>query len=234
MKSDDAEKVEFTNSSAFKSGSYSANLKQLSLTFNSGKTYTYYDVPREYWAELCAADSQGLFFQKHIQNKFKYECNSSAVGTERTFSANVDSNGDDETVLANRLNDLLRKSTPRKVTSFSEILKAAQCGEALSQTSAGFAYSSGLGVPVNFAQAMYWFRRAALQGEPRAQFMLGLSYTSEITTMGATAYMWCKLAADQGFGIEKFAELQVRLTQDQITNGQALARAFIPKSEVDK
>ncbi|MBM3794707.1 MAG: sel1 repeat family protein [Acidobacteria bacterium] len=38
----------------------------------------------------------------------------------------------------------------------------------------GFAYAKGEGVPKDAAQAVFWYRKAADQGNANAQFNLGL------------------------------------------------------------
>jgi hypothetical protein len=58
-------------------------------------------------------------------------------------------------------------------------------------------YSRGLGAPRDFALAAQWWRAAAEQGEPAAQFFLGLAYDKG---QGApqdfvTAEVWLILAA---------------------------------------
>ena len=44
------------------------------------------------------------------------------------------------------------------------------------QTRLGHLYATGRGVPQNMTLAAYWYGRAAEQGQPMAQFLLGLQY----------------------------------------------------------
>jgi hypothetical protein len=52
----------------------------------------------------------------------------------------------------------------------------AEKGDAAAQSSQGSGDDSGRGVPQDRAQAAAWYRKAAEQGDPRAQFNLGLMY----------------------------------------------------------
>lgn len=54
-------------STAILSGSYDPDSQELEITFQSGKTYTYYNVPEHEWQGLCAADSAGRYVRQHIQ-----------------------------------------------------------------------------------------------------------------------------------------------------------------------
>jgi TPR repeat protein len=50
--------------------------------------------------------------------------------------------------------------------------KAADQGLASAQTNLGTRYASGRGVPMDAAQAVEWFRKAAEQGDTSAAFNL--------------------------------------------------------------
>ncbi|HZY71927.1 MAG TPA: tetratricopeptide repeat protein, partial [Edaphobacter sp.] len=58
-------------------------------------------------------------------------------------------------------------------------------------------YDAGKGVPQDFAQAVLWYRKAADQGDARAQYTLGLMYGSGqgIQQDDLEAYFWLDLAA---------------------------------------
>ena len=45
----------------------------LYITFVSGITYKYKNVPREIYQMLKLAGSKGRYFNYHIKNKFKYK-----------------------------------------------------------------------------------------------------------------------------------------------------------------
>lgn len=44
----------------------------------------------------------------------------------------------------------------------------------------GMAYQSGIGVEKDEKEAVNWYRKAAEQGNVRAQFMLGMAYQNGI------------------------------------------------------
>ena len=60
--------------------------------------------------------------------------------------------------------------------SAPEIMRLALWGNAGAQVRLGFMYATGQGVPQHLGEAVYWYRRAAEQGDGRAQYLLGLSY----------------------------------------------------------
>jgi len=52
---------------------YDEETKELRIEFNSGKTYSYQDVPKELATDLLYADSVGRYFHAHIRNAgFEY------------------------------------------------------------------------------------------------------------------------------------------------------------------
>jgi lysyl-tRNA synthetase class 2 len=51
---------------------YEESTKELDITFTSGKTYRYLDVPPEIYGALVDADSKGQFFNEYIKNEFAY------------------------------------------------------------------------------------------------------------------------------------------------------------------
>ena len=61
-------------------------------------------------------------------------------------------------------------------------------------------YATGQGVAKDDAEAARWYRMAAEQGNPDAQFNLGLSYAKGqgVAKDNAEAVHWYRLAAEQG------------------------------------
>jgi hypothetical protein len=51
---------------------YFPQAQRLYIAFSRGHTYSYGNVPREMYNEFEAADSQGKFFHKNINNKNRY------------------------------------------------------------------------------------------------------------------------------------------------------------------
>lgn len=64
----------------------------------------------------------------------------------------------------------------------------------------GYAYYSGQGKPQNYAKAVYWFRKAALQGNASAENNLGVAYNhgQGVPKNLAKAFYWYQKAAQQG------------------------------------
>ena len=62
-------------------------------------------------------------------------------------------------------------------------------------------YAEGKGVPQDYTQAIVWYRKAAEQGNARAQFTLGWMYVEGkgVSRDYAQAAVWYRKAAEQGF-----------------------------------
>ena len=60
-------------SSNIKEGRYNRVSRKLRVTFNSGASYEYDDVPHEIFAELNMADSQGKYFNLNIAKNYTYK-----------------------------------------------------------------------------------------------------------------------------------------------------------------
>ena len=86
-------------------------------------------------------------------------------------------------------------------SDFAKYLSAAQQGDDAAQCMTGYYYYSGNdGAPQDYAQAVFWYNRAAEQGYAEAQWRLGYCYyNGEGTTkdLQSAAY-WFRKAADQG------------------------------------
>jgi hypothetical protein len=52
--------------------SYIKSKKLLTITFNSGAIYEYYDVPMEVTDGIIQADSLGKYFDKNIKGIYNY------------------------------------------------------------------------------------------------------------------------------------------------------------------
>ncbi len=60
------------------------------------------------------------------------------------------------------------------VTASRAFIPLAERGNAAAQTYLGLLFETGRGVPQNYTEAAMWYRRAAEQGDSRAQYSLGL------------------------------------------------------------
>ena len=97
---------------------------------------------------------------------------------------------------------------------------------------------AGQVVPQDHAEAALWYRKAAEQGDPDAQFNLGLSYAGGegVPQDDAEAHMWLSLAASRASGEDAklFAKrrelLANRMPPQQIAQAQSRAREWKPKT----
>jgi TPR repeat protein len=83
---------------------------------------------------------------------------------------------------------------------------AADQGYGQAQSTLGYLYQGGQGVPLDYAAAVSWYRKAADQGLASGQTGLGVMYQSGqgVPQDYATAVSWYRLAADQGYGQAQF------------------------------
>jgi uncharacterized protein len=119
--------------------------------------------------------------------------------------------------------------------------KAAESGNAEAQNSFGLMFASGDGVLKSGVEARKWFRRAAEQGDPGAQFNLGnLCHPASLGHLAVSvgeakieAYMWFHLAAAQGYSnAEASCEmLNLQMTDAELHEGNRRADAFRPRQE---
>jgi lysyl-tRNA synthetase class 2 len=59
-------------STVIRSFAYDAASRRLRIVFQSGRRYTYEEVPRETFAALKRSFSKGEFFNAHIRNNFRF------------------------------------------------------------------------------------------------------------------------------------------------------------------
>lgn len=67
------ETVDFPGSSNLESATYDPDVENLNVTFRSGRTYQYFNVPAATYRGLTLAGSAGEFFNRQIKNRFAYE-----------------------------------------------------------------------------------------------------------------------------------------------------------------
>lgn len=60
----------YINSSAISFVDYNQTSRELTITFTSGGTYTYYDVPPAIYTALLASNSKGRYYNKFIKDKY--------------------------------------------------------------------------------------------------------------------------------------------------------------------
>jgi TPR repeat protein len=83
---------------------------------------------------------------------------------------------------------------------FAETKKLAERGDPWYQTEMALANHNGQGVPINYSEALYWYRKAALQGLAKAQTNLGVMYAEGqgVPQDYAQAMDWFRKASMQG------------------------------------
>jgi KTSC domain len=57
-------------STALSSGDYDTDTNTLDLTFTSGRSYTYENVPEHVWEGLVSARSAGQYFYQNIKDRY--------------------------------------------------------------------------------------------------------------------------------------------------------------------
>lgn len=84
-------------------------------------------------------------------------------------------------------------------TDFSRIKDGAYSGNAKEQLYYGICHANGNGTKQDFAEAAFWYAKAALQGDPQAQRNLGVLYDCGLGVPQSYrhALYWYLLAADQ-------------------------------------
>jgi TPR repeat protein len=120
-----------------------------------------------------------------------------------------------------------------KVAAVKWYRKAAEQNYAPAQYNLGVSYSFGQGVAKDYVEAVKWTRKAAEQNVARAQHNLGVAYANGqgVAKDEVEGYKWFLLAGAQGDEIAKknIAVVEIRLTREQIAEGQRLARNFKPR-----
>lgn len=89
---------------------------------------------------------------------------------------------------------------PDASSQIVSLTSRAEAGDVDAQYRLGKAYSDGLGVAVDCAEANRWWTRAAEQGNASAQNELGFSYTRArcVAQDYSQAFHWLRAAAEQG------------------------------------
>jgi uncharacterized protein len=117
------------------------------------------------------------------------------------------------------------------------LLERARNGEVDAQFELGKNYETGrIGLPKDFAQAQYWYRKAADQGDPYAEASLGIlfNFGKGVQRDYAQAYVWYERAAMHAQGGNRDSIVELRdgiaenLTPRQIAEAKRLAREWKP------
>lgn len=74
-------------SMVIRSFAYDPERRELSVVFQSGRSYRYLDVPAEIHDAMRRAFSKGSYFNDHIRDRFAFVRNPEAEGPQRASSA---------------------------------------------------------------------------------------------------------------------------------------------------
>ena len=101
---------------------------------------------------------------------------------------------------------------------------------------------AGQGVPQDYAEAARWYRKAAGQGNDRAQSSLGIMYFNGqgVAQDYVQSHMWMNLAASRASGDDQKRIAGIRddvaseMSAAQIAEAQRLARDWKPNTETNR
>lgn len=68
-----AETVQFPGSSNLASATYDPDVENLTVEFQDGRSYVYYNVPASVYRGLTLAGSAGAFFHRNVRQRYAYE-----------------------------------------------------------------------------------------------------------------------------------------------------------------
>lgn len=110
-------------------------------------------------------------------------------------------------------------------------IKAAEQGVVLAQSSLGYIYLFGEGIPKDYGESVKWFRKAAEQGDASGQIGLGLSYGNGkgVPEDLVEAYAWLNLASAKraGNATELRDQFEKKLTPSQIKSAHERTRLLL-------
>ncbi len=108
--------------------------------------------------------------------------------------------------------------------AFEEWLKEAEAGNPLAQNNIGYMYRKARGAPIDWVEAVKWYRRAAEQGLPEAMTNLGYMYDEGKGTAQdlIESYKWFLLAARRD---REGAEGHLEVLRNEFLTPEAVAEA---------
>ncbi len=111
---------------------------------------------------------------------------------------------------------------------------AADQGNADGEFHLGVMYLYGAGAHKDTAQGLKWLKLSADQGQPDSYLTLGMAYMNvkDAPRDVVQADMWLRLAAARGVPLAARlpAQLEARMTKEQIAKARALVAAWKPKT----
>ena len=129
--------------------------------------------------------------------------------------------------------DLIQAASKGDAAALAQLKTLGNKGDIVAQRAIGVMYDLGNGVPKDFVEAVFWYRKSANQGDSKGQGLLSTMYRNGhgVPKDLVIAYMWCNLAAAQGEEIAKEGRelLGKIMTPAQIAEAQKLSREWKPK-----
>lgn len=95
----------------------------------------------------------------------------------------------------------------------------AEQGDSKAQNVIGTYYESGNGAPKDYDRAIYWYTKAAEQGNTNAQYHLGVLY-NKAKNNPLMAYMWFEVARICGFNITAIHKDYIMRLTDNLSTRQ--------------
>lgn len=119
------------------------------------------------------------------------------------------------------------------------LVPLAERGNPEAQAYLGFMFETGRGVPQNYTEAAYWYRRSAEQGFSGAQYSLGLLYDRGFGVprdiVEASKWLNLATAAASGQGREYRARIRdavtTKMTRGEIAVSRRRAMEWLPNPE---
>lgn len=111
---------------------------------------------------------------------------------------------------------------------------AAEQGLAVAQFNLGVSYGNGKGVAQDYKEAVKWYKKAAEQGYVAAQSSLSDVYANGkgVIEDYVEAYKWALLAGMNGKDVTELKNwLNYRMTAEQITEAQSMAKEFVDRKD---
>ena len=113
-------------------------------------------------------------------------------------------------------------------SAYEAWLPLAEAGDLQAQVAlAGLLEVGGQGLAADLPQAVAWYQRAAVRGDPVAQMNLGDFYARGhgVPRDLARGFAWLTLAAEQGrrWAVDQQARLSAAMPENKIKEAQALA-----------
>lgn len=123
---------------------------------------------------------------------------------------------------------------PAPYASAPTVIRQAERGNVKAAAQLGWMFSTGRGVPQDYAKAAQWYYRAAVRGYGWAQFELGMLYNTGqgVPCDYLLSYMWLNLSASQAVGDDRDYKVRMRdaiaskLTPGEVAEAQHMALAW--------